>query len=63
MRMCVHLIKRCRDVTRQSSMFGTCTTQVLYDALRPALIAVQSLDELCELVDILKHEVRVHNVN
>jgi len=32
--------------------------QVLYDALRPALIAVQSLDELCELVDILKHEVR-----
>jgi hypothetical protein len=30
----------------------------LYDALRPALIAVQSLDELCELVDILKHEVR-----
>ena len=30
---------------------------MLYDALRPALIAVQSLDELCELVDILKHEV------
>ena len=31
---------------------------MLYDALRPALIAVQSLDELCELVDILKHEAR-----
>ena len=37
---------------------GAANMQVLYDALRPALIAVQSLDELCELVDILKHEVR-----
>lgn len=32
--------------------------QVLYDALRPAFITLQPLEELCELVDILKHEVR-----
>jgi len=32
--------------------------QVLYDVLRPAFITLQPLEELCELVDILKHEVR-----
>ena len=31
---------------------------VLYDVLRPAFITLQPLEELCELVDILKHEVR-----
>jgi hypothetical protein len=31
---------------------------LLYDTLRPAYIQLQGLDELCELVDILKHEVR-----
>ena len=31
---------------------------VLYDALRPAFITLQPLEDLCELVDILKHEVR-----
>jgi hypothetical protein len=30
---------------------------VLYDALRPVFIQLQSLDDLCSLVDILKHEV------
>lgn len=30
---------------------------ILYDALRPALITMQPLEDLCELVDILKHEV------
>jgi conserved oligomeric Golgi complex subunit 3 len=30
----------------------------LYDALRPRFILLQRLDDLCELVDILKHEVR-----
>lgn len=32
---------------------------VLYDALRPVFIQLQSLDELCGLVDILQHEVTV----
>lgn len=31
---------------------------VLYDALRPAFIQLQSLEALCSLVDILQHEVR-----
>ncbi|GLC45161.1 hypothetical protein PLESTB_000428800 [Pleodorina starrii] len=30
---------------------------MLYDQLRPAVVIMQDLDELCELVDILKHEV------
>ena len=30
---------------------------LLYDALRPAVIMLHDIDELCELVDILKHEV------
>ena len=30
---------------------------VLYDMLRPAFIQLQDLDDLCELVDILLHEV------
>lgn len=30
---------------------------MLYDQLRPAVVMMQDLDELCELVDILKHEV------
>ncbi|EFJ48495.1 component of oligomeric golgi complex 3 [Volvox carteri f. nagariensis] len=30
---------------------------MLYDQLRPAVVNMQDLDELCELVDILKHEV------
>ena len=30
---------------------------VLYDALRPAFIQLQSLEALCSLVDILQHEV------
>ena len=30
---------------------------LLYDVLRPAVIGMQDIDELCELVDILKHEV------
>ncbi|KAG2494830.1 hypothetical protein HYH03_007071 [Edaphochlamys debaryana] len=30
---------------------------LLYDQLRPAVVVMQDLDELCELVDILKHEV------
>mmetsp|Transcript_26484 Transcript_26484/g.67336 ORF Transcript_26484/g.67336 Transcript_26484/m.67336 type:complete len:817 (-) Transcript_26484:272-2722(-) len=30
---------------------------LLYDALRPPIITLQDIDELCELVDILKHEV------
>jgi len=30
---------------------------ILYDLLRPVVIQLQDVDELCELVDILKHEV------
>ena len=30
---------------------------VLYDVLRPLVVQLQDVDELCELVDILKHEV------
>lgn len=30
---------------------------LLYDAVRPALIGVQDIDALCELVDILRLEV------
>ncbi|GAX72672.1 hypothetical protein CEUSTIGMA_g128.t1 [Chlamydomonas eustigma] len=30
---------------------------VLYDVLRPLVVQLQEVDELCELVDILKHEV------
>ncbi|KAK9817306.1 hypothetical protein WJX72_012420 [[Myrmecia] bisecta] len=30
---------------------------ILYDTLRPAFIQLQDLDDLCELVDILEHEV------
>jgi hypothetical protein len=30
---------------------------LLYDQLRPAVVLQQDLDELCELVDVLKHEV------
>ncbi|KAK9909756.1 hypothetical protein WJX75_006999 [Coccomyxa subellipsoidea] len=30
---------------------------ILYDALRPVFIQLQSLDELCGLLDILQHEV------
>ncbi|GFR40890.1 hypothetical protein Agub_g1542 [Astrephomene gubernaculifera] len=30
---------------------------MLYDQLRPAVVVMQDIDELCELVDILKHEV------
>ncbi|GIL89428.1 hypothetical protein Vretimale_18913 [Volvox reticuliferus] len=30
---------------------------MLYDQLRPAVVIMQDQDELCELVDILKHEV------
>ena len=30
---------------------------VLYDVLRPLVVQLQDIDELCELVDILKHEV------
>ncbi len=30
----------------------------LYDVLRPACVHLQDLDDLVELVDILKHEVR-----
>ncbi|MEW5317182.1 MAG: hypothetical protein WDW38_008507 [Sanguina aurantia] len=30
---------------------------MLYDALRPHIVQLHHLDELCELVDILKHEV------
>ena len=30
---------------------------ILYDALRPRFIQLHHLDELCELVDILVHEV------
>lgn len=40
----------------EALMEPLCT--VLYDALRPAFILLQRLDDLCELVDILKHEVR-----
>ena len=29
----------------------------LYDVLRPLVVQLQDIDELCELVDILKHEV------
>ena len=31
---------------------------ILYDALRPRFIQLQHLSDLCELVDILQHEVR-----
>jgi hypothetical protein len=30
---------------------------ILYDALRPQFIHIHALDELCEIVDILTHEV------
>ena len=30
---------------------------ILYDMLRPAIIQLQSLDQLCELIAILQHEV------
>ena len=41
----------------EALMDPLCT--ILYDALRPAFITLQPLEELCELVDILKHEVRI----
>ena len=31
---------------------------VLYDALRPAYIQLAAMEPLCELVDILQHEVQ-----
>lgn len=31
--------------------------QAVKGPLRPAVITLQDIDELCELVDILKHEV------
>jgi hypothetical protein len=31
--------------------------QLLYDVLRPRLVLVQDVDHLCELIDILTHEV------
>ena len=31
---------------------------VLYDALRPAYIQLAAVEPLCELVDILQHEVQ-----
>ena len=33
--------------------------QLLYDALRPRLVQLQDIDLLCELIDILHHEVGV----
>ena len=30
---------------------------ILYDALRPRFIHLHALEELCEIVDILTHEV------
>lgn len=30
---------------------------ILYDVLRPLIIQLQDMDDLCELIDILKHEV------
>ena len=33
---------------------GSC----LYDALRPVFVQLSDVDQLCELIDILKHEVR-----
>jgi hypothetical protein len=35
---------------------------VLYDVLRPLVVQLQDVDELCELVDILKHEVMSDHV-
>jgi hypothetical protein len=32
---------------------------LLYDVLRPAIIGLHDVDELCELVDVLKHEVGI----
>ncbi len=32
---------------------GTC----LYDVLRPIFVQLHDVDQLCELIDILKHEV------
>lgn len=32
---------------------------ILYDAMRPRFIHLHSLTELCELVDILVHEVKI----
>ncbi len=33
---------------------------LLYDVLRPAIVSLQDIDALCELVDILKIEVCAH---
>lgn len=30
---------------------------ILYDALRPTFISMSEMDQLCELVDIMRHEV------
>ncbi len=31
---------------------------LLYDVLRPQIVLLQDINELCELVDVIKHEVR-----
>ena len=36
---------------------------ILYDVLRPLVVHLQDVDELCELVDILKHEVLGDQLN
>lgn len=30
---------------------------ILYDSLRPTFISMSEMDQLCELVDIMRHEV------
>jgi hypothetical protein len=30
---------------------------ILYDALRPTCIMISDIDQLCELVEIMRHEV------
>lgn len=68
---CEHLLRACQleaqlfeqffpsasNVPDRLSALSEPLCTVLYDALRPAIIMLQDIDELCEMVDILKHEV------
>ncbi|KAF5841503.1 hypothetical protein DUNSADRAFT_12670 [Dunaliella salina] len=68
---CEHLLRACQLEAQLFEQFFPSASNVpdrltalseplctlLYDALRPPIIMLQDIDELCEMVDILKHEV------
>eukprot|EP00798_Chlamydomonas_sp_ICE-L_P008686 gene8686-34133_t len=72
---CEHLMRVCqlesqlfeqffpasKDSTEQLTPLMEPLCTVLYDVLRPLVVQIHEIDELCELVDILKHELVVNN--